>query len=193
MSVYTVNTIVQNKKPTTALRHYLIITAVGQQRPETIASIARACTQCGCNILTVKSNMLGSELAMTLFVEGNWGAIAKIETTLPALEKRLGLKLCNRRTQEQSAPIQAMSYTIQVTAMDTAGILLGLTEFLYQLSIPIEEITGHTYLTHTGTRMVSMSIKINIPNTIHLASLREQFMTYCDDQNLDAFLEPVRG
>lgn len=173
--------------------NYLIITALGQQQPETITEISRACTQCGCNLLNVKISSLGNEFAMTLFLVGNWGAIAKIETTLPTLEQRLGLKLFAKRTSEFHTHSKAMVYTIQATALDKPGILQGLAAFLHQLAIPVEEISGHTYITHTGTRMVSLNTRIHIPENIHLATLREQFMSYCDDNNLDAFLEPLKG
>lgn len=173
--------------------HYLIMTALGQQRPETLSEISRVCTQCGCNLLNIKINTHGNEIAMVLYLAGNWGAIAKIETAIPTLEQRLGLKLTAKRGTEAKQLGQAMVYSIQVTALDKPGIMQGLTSFFYQLSIPIEEISGHTYFTNTGTRMVSLSAKIYISDKVHLATLREQFMTHCDDNNLDAFLEPLRG
>jgi glycine cleavage system transcriptional repressor len=177
----------------TPIHNYLIISALGPARPEMISEFSRVCTHCGCNLLNAKMNILGNEFAMTFFVAGNWGAIAKMETALPTLEQRLGLKLLARRTTETPMQGQLMPYTIQITAIDKSGILQGMSEFLYQQQIPIEEISAHTYHNHTGTRMVSLALKINVPEKIHLATLRELFMTYCDEQNLDAFLEPLRN
>jgi glycine cleavage system transcriptional repressor len=34
---------------------------------------------------------------------------------------------------------------------------------------------------------------VGIPADIHIAGLREEFMDYCDDLNLDAVLEPLKG
>jgi glycine cleavage system transcriptional repressor len=34
---------------------------------------------------------------------------------------------------------------------------------------------------------------INVPARLPIAQLREDFMEYCDTQNLDAILEPVKN
>jgi len=175
------------------MHNFLIINAAGQYQSEILNELSRACTQCGCNILTSKMNVLGREIIITLFVSGNWGAIAKMEAALPSLEQRLGLTLMARRTSESLPNYNSMSYTIQVQAIDKPGILNGISELLHRLSIPIEEMSAHTYLSHTNTRMTSLTFKINVPEGTHLASLRERFMAYCDDQNLEVFLEPSRS
>jgi glycine cleavage system transcriptional repressor len=34
---------------------------------------------------------------------------------------------------------------------------------------------------------------VNVPSKLHLGVLREEFMDFCDQLNLDAILEPVKG
>lgn len=174
------------------MHNYLIISAVGPYQPEVMNELSRACSQCGCNLLNVKMINMGKEISATLFVAGNWGAIAKMEAALPTLEQRLNLSLTARRTVEYVQPTKSITYSVQVSAIDKPGILNGLSDFLFRLAIPIEEMSAHTYVSHTGTRMASLTLKINVPDSVHLATLREQFMSYCDDHNLDAFLEPIR-
>lgn len=173
--------------------NYLIIQALGAYRPDIMSELSRTCTSYGCNLLNTKMNVLGEEIALSLFIAGNWGAIAKMETVLPSLEQKLGLSIQSRRTSEAIYDHPSISYTIQITGIDKPGILNGITEFLNLLNIPIEEISAHAYMTHTNTRMMSLHIKVNVPDKTHLATLREQFMNYCDDNNLDAFLEPLRN
>jgi len=177
----------------TPLYNYLIISALGANRPNILSELSGACLQCGCNLLNSKVTVLGQELSLTLFVAGNWGAIAKMEALLPSLEQRLVLNLHTRRTQVPIFNSPMMIYIIQIIAIDKSGILNGLSDFLLKQGIPIEELSGHTYSTSTDTRMVSLSLKINVPDTVHLATLREQFMMYCDDNNLDGFMEPWRS
>lgn len=174
------------------VHNYLIVSALGIHRPETISELSRTCLLAGCNILNIKTHILGRDLAIMLYLAGNWGAIAKIEAILPSMEPRLGLAIQARRTNEASFTGQFMTYTIQVTAIDRNGILNGISDFLLKFATPIEEVSAHTYLTHTGTRMASLQLKIHVPENIHFATLREQFMSYCDDHNLDGFLEPAR-
>lgn len=174
------------------MHNFLIISAVAQYQSEILNELSRACTQCGCNVQVSRMNILGKEISLTLFLSGNWSAIAKMEATLPILEQRLGLTLLVRRTSEDLPNQRSMSYTIQIQAIDKPGILNGLSDFLHRQAIPIEEMTSQTYVSHTCTRMANLTLKINVPENVHLASLRERFMAYCDDHNLDAFLEPTR-
>lgn len=183
----------QGKLKMIPVNNYLIVQVVGNNRPNIISELSRAFVNCGCNLLNTKLNILGNDLAVHFFLSGNWGAIAKMEATLPSLEQKLSLSIQARRTTEPSYTHSTIAYTIQVTAIDKPGILNGIAEFLYSMNIPIEEISAYTYTPHTNTRMVSLLIKINIPDTTHLATFREQFMNYCDDNNLDSFLEPARN
>ncbi len=175
-----------------SIQNYLIISAIGLNRPDIISELSRACLQCGCNLLNTKINLLGEDLALVLFLSGNWGAIAKMETTLPSLEQRLGLSIQARRTQEPNVVEQLMPYTIQITAIDRTGILTEISDFFQKLGVQTEEISAHTSITNPGTRMALLHFKINVPEKVHLATLREDFMAYCDKKNLDAFIEPLR-
>ncbi len=175
-----------------SIQNYLILSAIGLNRAEIISELSRICLQCGCNLLNTKSNVLGEDLAIVMFLSGNWGAIAKMETALPSLEQRLGLSIQARRTQEPSITGQSMPYSIQIVAIDRAGILNEIADFLLKEGVQIEELSSYTYIAHSGTRMASLHFKLNIPEKVHLATLREEFMTYCDDKNLEGFIEPLR-
>jgi glycine cleavage system transcriptional repressor len=41
--------------------------------------------------------------------------------------------------------------------------------------------------------MFSVQMFINIPAGLHISGLREEFMEFCDQLNLDAILEPVKN
>lgn len=173
--------------------NYLVLSAVGRLRPELPNELIRACTQCGCNIVNLKQSVLGQEICLMFYLSGNWGAIAKMETTIPSLEQRLGLTFIMRRTSNPIMNTKMMSYNIQVSAIDKEGILSGLTDFFYRQGIPIEEISTNTFSSNTGTKIANLNLRINVKEKVHLATLREQFANYCDDNNLDAFFEPARN
>lgn len=174
------------------IQNYLIVTALGHYDSNNMSELTRACYQCGCNILSIKMNQLGQEMAMILYLTGNWGAIAKMETNLLALEKQLGIRIQARRSNEATLNEACHAYSIRITAIDKAGILNGLILFLQRQGVPITEVDARTYHTRSGTRMVDLSIFVLIPDQIHLASLRDELLSYCDTHNLDAFLEPER-
>ncbi len=173
--------------------NYLLVSAIGTNKPDIISDFARSCAQYGCNLLNTKINVLGKEIAITVLLSGNWGAIAKMEANLSTIEERLGLVVQTRRTHEVDTHDKLMSYTLQVIAIDRNGILNEITDFLGKFSVLVEEVAAHTYCTSNGTEMASLNLKIHIPSSAHLATFREKFMGYCDDHNFDGFLEPLRS
>jgi glycine cleavage system transcriptional repressor len=40
--------------------------------------------------------------------------------------------------------------------------------------------------------MFSVQMAVNIPATVHISGLREEFMDFCDQLNVDAIMEPVK-
>jgi glycine cleavage system transcriptional repressor len=78
--------------------------------------------------------------------------------------------------------------------MDQPGIVHSLANFFSSRGITIEELVTRGYnAPHTGTPMFSVNMAIGIPATMHIAMLREEFMDFCDELNLDAVMEPVKG
>ena len=85
-----------------------------------------------------------------------------------------------------------MPYTIDIVSLDKPGILYTLTQFLTHQGVSIEEISTHCYLTQTHARMANIALKVHLGEHLHIAALREQFLSYCESHNLDATMEPIR-
>ena len=69
----------------------------------------------------------------------------------------------------------------------------SLANFFARLHINIEALDTETYpAPHTGAPMFAVHMTLGIPADAHIATLRGDFLDYCDDQNLDATFEPVR-
>jgi glycine cleavage system transcriptional repressor len=41
--------------------------------------------------------------------------------------------------------------------------------------------------------MFAVQMAVNIPADTHVGRLREEFMEFCDNLNLDAIMEPIKG
>ena len=71
---------------------------------------------------------------------------------------------------------------------------ISLAAFFSRNGLIIEELQTSTYpAPHTGTPMFSVVMTVGIPADVHIATLRGDFLDYCDELNLDATFEPVRG
>ena len=77
---------------------------------------------------------------------------------------------------------------------DTCRIVHEIANFFAIQGINIEAMETSTYAApHTGSPMFALSMTVNIPARVHVASLRENFMLFCDDRNLDAIIEPFKN
>jgi glycine cleavage system transcriptional repressor len=83
---------------------------------------------------------------------------------------------------------------VHVIALDNPGIVHEIANFFAVQGINIEAMETSTYAApHTGSPMFALSMTVNIPARVHIATLRENFMLFCDDRNLDAIIEPFKN
>jgi glycine cleavage system transcriptional repressor len=117
-----------------------------------------------------------------------------MEQTAPDVGRELGLMLLTRRTRPKPPQPAARPYRIAVTALDQPGLVHELANFFSSRQLNIEALDTDTYAApHTGSQMFSLEMTVNIPATVQLAALREEFLDHCDARNLDASFEPARG
>jgi glycine cleavage system transcriptional repressor len=120
--------------------------------------------------------------------------MARLESELNRLAAAADLQLTLRRTEARGLREDHLPYSVDVIGSDHPGIVAGLTGFFLGRAIEIGEIATRGYVaSQTGAAMFSAQMMVNVPVRVHIAQLREDFMDYCDSQNLDAILEPVKG
>lgn len=176
------------------MKNQLVITILGEDRPGLVCALARAVLDCGCSLGDSRMTVLGGEFAMVMLVRGNWNTLVKLEGQLTRLAQTLGLTINYRRTERRHNQDDILPYAVEVIALDQPGILNNLAQFFAGRAINIEEMATRSYpAPHTGTLMFSVNLIVGIPARIHIALLREEFMDFCDDLNLDAVMEPVKG
>ncbi len=175
-------------------KNYLVISALGKDRPGIVDELSRTVLEEGCNIADSRMTVLGGEFAILLMVEGNWNTLSRMENSISDLEKRLDMTIIAKRTEERQTEGEALiPYTVEVVSLDHPGIVHYLASFFSRRNINIEDMSTAGYAAaHTGTPMFSVQMTVGIPSDTHIASLREEFMEFCDDMNLDAVLEPEK-
>lgn len=173
---------------------YLVISALGNDRPGIVDELSKIIADHDCNIEDSRMSVLGGEFAVMLLVSGNWNTIAKLEGHLPTLEQKLGMTIICKNTERRKQSKNIVPYLAEVISMDHPGIVNNLANFFSTRNINIEElITSNYAAAHTGTPMFSVHIEIGVPTDISIAELRESFMEFCDNLNLDAILEPLKS
>ncbi len=172
-------------------QHFLVITALGSDKLGILETFTKISKQCGGNILESKLSTMGEECAILLHLSGTWNAIAKLEAALPSLAETHQLAIHCKRTCPKNT-LNALPYQANVFAKDRPGILNELATFFTRLGILVDKMDTETYAAKNNTSMTNITFMVNIPAKLHIATVRERFMEYCEDKNLDAMLEPAK-
>jgi len=171
----------------------LAITALGNNQPRFLAEILPAIRDCKCSLVEIRSSRLAQSAAAYLLIQGNWNQIAKMENTLDAMQKRLEIKIHAIRPDQNSRIQDCVPYSLETISMDRDNVIESLITFLFDRGIEIEEVTGSSYQApYVQTSVFSTKFVLLIPTEIHLLSLREEFLDFCDQLNIDAILEPIK-
>jgi glycine cleavage system transcriptional repressor len=177
-----------------AKTNQLVLSALGEDKPGIIGELSRSVVSCGCTIIDSRMTVLGGDFAILLQVGGKWNNIAKLENQIKGLEERLGLTITYHRTTEKERSGDLLPYGIDVIALDQPGIVHNLASFFSDREINIQEMVTTSYAAaHTGTPMFSVHLTADIPASTQISVLREEFMNFCDQLNLDAVIEPIKG
>lgn len=176
------------------MTEYIVISAVGRDRPGVVHELTETVLDCGGNIVESRMSALGQDFAMLLLVSGNWHTLGKMEGKLKRAAEGNDLSVSVRRTEQRTAREDMLPYGVDVVCLDQPGIVHNIAGFFAARDIDIAELNTRSYAAaHTGAPMFSVQVTINVPGRIHIAGLREEFMEFCDRLNLDAILEPVKG
>jgi len=126
-------------------------------------------------------------------VSGNWHTLTRLEKGL----EKLGaddFTFTIRKTGEREVRQDRMPYAVDVVSLDHEGIVFSLANFFAAHNVEISEVTTRSYAAaHTGAPMFAIQMTVNVPSSIPIAQLREEFLELSDRLNLDAILEPVKG
>jgi glycine cleavage system transcriptional repressor len=172
----------------------LVITVLGLDRNDLIMELTRTIKDCKCAVLESRMTELGAEFAAHLLVEGNWNCIVKLENALEGLSNRLELKITTLRAREPAETEEGgLPYAIDIFAMDKSNNIHELAVFLTARSIKIVDITTSRYsAAYSGTPVFLAHIIVTVPVGLRIVTLREEFLDFCDQLNIDAILEPVK-
>jgi glycine cleavage system transcriptional repressor len=172
----------------------IVLSAIGTDRMDVVQDITKVILACGGNIEESRMTSLGSEFAMLMLVSGNWHTLGKLERELDKLRDNGNLTFAIRKTDERTTKEDRMPYAVDVVSLDHEGIVFGLANFFASRDIEIADVATRRYsAAHTGASMFAVQMAVNIPSSVHIAQLRDEFLELCDRLNLDAILEPVKA
>lgn len=173
--------------------HYLLINAFSTHPNSPLLRIARRINDSGCNLEDARLSTLGQDVIVSARAAGSWDAIAKLEAMLARMERDGDLKLFFSRTEIKTGYSNLLPYIVEVVSADKPGILFQLSEFFDAQGISMESLACTRYQAiQTGAQMFTAQLTVGIPADMHIATLRDDFLEFCDQLNLDAIMDPMK-
>lgn len=174
------------------MSQYLVLSAIGNDQPGLVNKLSQIIVERKGNITSSRMMAMGGEFALMLMIEGDENTINDIQNELPKMETQLDLTITSRITQLSDSQPTRIPYSVEVVSMDHPGIVQQVADFFSSHMANIEEMNTDTYAAaHTGTPMFALNMIVGLPADTKIGPLREQFMEFCDNLNLDASLEMI--
>jgi glycine cleavage system transcriptional repressor len=175
------------------MEQLIVISAVGGEPTTAVNELSRIIADFGGSIRESRMAAMGAEFGILLLVAGNWHTIGRLERDLQRFGEQDGITMQFKRTEARRMGKELLPYAIDVVGLDQPGIVHNLSRFFAARKVELGEISSRSYpAAHTGAPMFSVQMYVNIPSSVHIAGLREEFMEFCDQLNVDAIMEPVK-
>ncbi len=170
----------------------LVISALGEDRPGIVDELSNIIYTHGLNIEDSRMTLLGGEFAILLLVSGEPSSIENLNSQLGDIEQALRMRLLLKATSEAHTLDNTVPYSVEVASLDHPGIVRQLSGFFSSRNINIVNLQTERYAAaHTGSPMFALHMTVGIPAETNIAQLRDAFMEFCDELNLDAELKSL--
>lgn len=173
--------------------NFLLVSAFARLPESPLLPVARRIAEAGCNLVDARLSTIGGECALVALASGSWDAIAKLEAQLSRLERAAELRIQHFRTGPRPQQPNLLPYLVEIVAADKPGIIYEVAEFFSQQGIAIDSLSCTRYRAmQTGAEMFQAQITVGVPADLHIAALRDDFLDFCDQLNLDAIIDPIK-
>jgi glycine cleavage system transcriptional repressor len=167
---------------------YLVLSALGPDRPGLVSQVTRHLTEHGGNIEDSRMAVLGGEFGILVLVRATGSEIRRIESELSRLETETGLKIITRPTKSPEAHRRATSIPVAITAdaIDHEGIVNAVSTALHLLEVNIVSLETSSYNAPvTGSPLFRLVAKVDVPRDVTVPNLRKRLDEVAERLNID--------
>lgn len=174
----------------TSDKSYLVLTAVGPDRPGIVSDLSEVIHRSGANLEDSRMAVLGGEFALLLLVSGSERALERTVEQAASNAGTLGLDIVHRRTTGPRRSANVLPYQIRVTGFDRPGIVQAISGVLAKRRVNVTSLASSVdYAPHSGTPLFVLEAELEVPSETVLSELRRELSTKCDEENLDLSFE----
>ncbi len=126
------------------MTNYLVVTAMGADRPGLVSKLARLASDCDCDIVDSRMALFGNEFTLIMMLSGSWASITKIETSLPSLSVELELMTVMKRTSKHTPQNYISRIEVTFNGQDQRGTMKRISQFLADRSLDLGAVRSYS-------------------------------------------------
>lgn len=163
-----------------AMEHYLVLTAVGTDRPDIVNQLTHLISDCGCNIVDSRMALFGAEFSLIMMISGNWNAITRFETSLPLKSQQLDLMTVVKRTTAHPVKNCSDQVTMKVCTRDSSGIIGHFTQFISDHQLILRALRSNIrYSANNAIPILEAEFIAHLPEDVDQQVTQQAFATLC--------------
>lgn len=175
------------------MTNYLVVTAMGSDRPGIVSKLARLASDCECDIVDSRMALFGNEFTLIMMVSGSWAAITRIENSLPQLSVELELLTVMKRTSKHTPQNYVHRIEVSFNGQDQRGTMKRITQFLADQSLDLAAVRSHADEISPTERRQQVFLAINIPENVELDKLERSIQQLADEMSLECSIKRMQG
>ncbi|MCH1921037.1 glycine cleavage system transcriptional repressor [Shewanella sp. A3A] len=173
------------------MTNYLVVTAMGTDRPGLVARLAKLASDCDCDIVDSRMAGFGNEFTIIMMMSGSWPAITQLESQLPQLSVELELLTVMKRTSKHTPQNYASRLEVTLHGLDQRGTLRKITAFLAERSLDLGAV--RSFSTDDDANTQHLFLAINIPENVNLEDLEQSIAAEAQALNLSCSIKRMQG
>jgi glycine cleavage system transcriptional repressor len=182
--------------PPVSTEQYLVLSALGADRPGLVADVTDYFAARGVNIEDSRMAVLGSEFGIQVLVSGSEESIARVIADKEALEAKTKLGTILRRTKspEEHRRAAVIPCVVTADALDHEGIVRAVALAISHMGINIVSLETTTYNAPvTGSPLFRLEATIDLPQGVSVSQFRRQMDDVAQRESLDIDVRPLQS
>lgn len=168
------------------MTHYLVVTAIGTDRPGIVNEVTRHVSGCGCNIVDSRLGIFGNEFTFIMLLSGDWNSMMQLEISLPLRSQEWDLITMMKRTERH----QSLQYDVRASAdlliRDEPGIVSQCTQFFSEHGWNIQAMQSMT-LEQQPFNLLKISFQLNLAREGEVEGSQTAFAEFCRQLGAESF------
>jgi glycine cleavage system transcriptional repressor len=167
---------------------YLVLSALGADRPGLVAEVTDYLAERGVNVEDSRMAVLGAEFGIQVLVSGSEPSIAKVAADKGLLETKTKLGVLVRRTKspEEHRRAAVIPCVVTAEAIDHEGIVRAVALAISHMGINIVSLETTAYNAPvTGSPLFRLEAHIDLPQGVSVAQFRRQMDDVAQRESLD--------